>query len=158
MSKKKISFIEQINGLISECPYCHSPNQSDNWFFGNDRNECSEEQYQKQLRDIEVRKEKLKSIRDQVYQSTYTTTKFVNIGFISERLFPALPSFRFDHNDCRSTGGDPIDYVVFEGLSTKGYVESIQFIDVKTGMAKLTPRQEEIKKVINDRNVKFRTY
>ncbi len=60
--------------------------------------------------------------------------------------------------DCRSTGGDPIDYVIFKGLS-EGNVTEIIFVDVKTGGAVLTPRQKEIKDVINvQKNVKFRTF
>ena len=52
---------------------------------------------------------------------------------------------------------DPIDYIVFEGLA-QGEVKSISFIDIKTGNAKLTEGQEQIKQMISDKNVKFRTY
>lgn len=136
----------------------HQTNNSENWFVGYKKSEPAIEKYEKQLQDIQTRKEKLKTIRDEVYNSMLTNVKSVNIGFISERLFPALESFRFNHNDCRSTGGDPIDYVVFEGLSDRNEVDFIHFVDVKTGNASLSSRQKEIKQVIQDKNVKFRIY
>ncbi len=114
--------------------------------------------YQQQLNEIQQRKAQLKEIRDKTYEKIFTTTKAVNIGFIAERIIPALDTFEYNHRDCRSTGGDPIDYVIFKGLS-EGNVTEIIFVDVKTGGAVLTPRQKEIKDVINvQKNVKFRTF
>ena len=158
MSKKKINFLDCISHLSSECPSCQNINNSDCYFPVHKKSESAQTVYESQLAEIEARKARLKTARDAAYNAMLVNVKSVNIGFIAERLFPALESFRFNHNDCRSTGGDPIDYVVFEGLSTRNAVDFIHFVDVKTGGAKLSPRQQEIKKVINDRNVKFRTY
>lgn len=158
MSKKKVNFIDSISHLTSECPKCKSNNNSENWFFGYKKSESVIEKCERQLQEIQSRKEKLKTLRDEVYNSMLINVKSVNIGFISERLFPALESFRFNHNDCRSTGGDPIDYVVFEGLAEKNEIDFIHFVDVKTGDSRLSSRQREIKQVIEDKNVKFRIY
>lgn len=159
MSKKKSkSFIEEISHLNSECPKCQTTNTPDTYFKDKNKHSQALSVYESKLKELEARKEKLKTARDAAYNSMLINVKSVNIGFIAERLFPALESFRFDHNDCRSTGGDPIDYVVFEGLSGRNKVNFIHFVDVKTGNARLSSRQEEIKKVINDKNVKFRTY
>jgi predicted Holliday junction resolvase-like endonuclease len=81
----------------------------------------------------------------------------VNIGFILERLAPTLDTFPFSHHDCRSLF-DPIDYVIFEGLSQKGRVDKIIFTDIKTGKARLKPRQREIKAVIEQKNLNFQKY
>jgi len=158
MSKKKPSFVSELTYLISECPRCQSINTPETFFKDRKDSKFATDQYEAKLKEIELRKEKLKTARDAAYNTMLNSVKAINIGFISERLFPALESFRFNHNDCRSTGGDPIDYVVFEGLSTRGEVDFIHFVDVKTGNARLSPRQEEIKQVIKDRNVKFRIY
>lgn len=158
MSKPKNNFIDEIGHLSSECPNCQNSNNSESFFKDKKNNLEALSIYEAKLKEIELRKEKLKTARDSAYKSMLTNVKAINIGFISERLFPALDSFRFNHNDCRSTGGDPIDYVVFEGLSVRNSVDFIHFVDVKTGNARLSPRQEEIKKVIKDKNVKFRTY
>lgn len=158
MSKSKNNFIEEIGHLTSECPRCQNPNSSESFFKDKKSNLEVLSFYEAKLKELEARKEKLKTARDSAYNSMLNSVKSINIGFIAERLFPALPEFRFDHNDCRSTGGDPIDYVIFEALASKGEVDWIHFVDVKTGGARLSPRQEEIKKVIMHKNVKFRTY
>lgn len=140
-----------------ECPNCFAELELDSVIV--DTNKLKNvEYYQQQLLDIQRRKDYLKSAKDQAYQKIYTTTKSVNIGFIAERIIPALSTFPHKHSDCRSTGGDPIDYVVFNGLS-EGQVTEILFIDVKTGNAILTKRQQEIRDIINkQKNVKFRTF
>lgn len=70
--------------------------------------------------------------------------KSTNIGFILERLAPTMKNFRFNHNDCRSLF-DPIDYIIFEGLSTKGKVSKFFFVDIKTGdiQVKFTPKRNK---------------
>lgn len=158
MAKAKSNFIDEISHLNSECPKCQTVNTPETYFKDKNKHSQALSAYESKLKELESRKEKLKTAREAAYNTMLTNVKSVNIGFIAERLFPALPAFRFDHNDCRSTGGDPIDYVVFEGLSARNTVNFIHFVDVKTGNARLSPRQEEIKKVINDKNVKFRTY
>ena len=85
------------------------------------------------------------------------TAKAVNIGFILERIAPTFDSFPFEHNDCRSLF-DPIDYVIFEGLSKKGIVDKIIFTDIKTGAARLKNNQKEIKNLIREKKVDFITY
>jgi predicted Holliday junction resolvase-like endonuclease len=53
--------------------------------------------------------------------------------------------------------GTPIDYVVFEGLAEQDPRE-IVFIDVKTGRtATLTPIQQKIKQVIDQKRVRWET-
>lgn len=113
--------------------------------------------YNQNLELIKARKEALKKIRDLGASKSQTGAKAINIGFILERIAPTLESFRFSHNDCRSLF-DPIDYVIFEGLSKKNYVDKIFFVDIKTGASKLSKKQREIKNVISARNVEFKKY
>lgn len=113
--------------------------------------------YEQQLADIKATKERLKKIRDVGATKSEAGAHSINIGFILERLAPTMGSFRFNHNDCRSLF-DPIDYVIFEGLATKGKVDKIFFIDIKTGNARLNRRQKEIKSVINSKKVNFKKF
>jgi predicted Holliday junction resolvase-like endonuclease len=53
---------------------------------------------------------------------------------------------------------DPIDYVIFEGLSQKGTVDKIFFVDVKTGNARLSKKQKAIKEAVENNQLKFKTY
>lgn len=156
---KSPTYMDGLLGFNTECPSCKqtnpiSPNQV---FQGKTFTETALLEYERELANVQAKKSRLLRLQAQTFQSILTSTKAINIGFIAERLVPATNSFRFNHNDCRSTGGDPIDYVIYEGLN-EGQVNFIHFVDVKTGDARLTKRQEEIKKVVKDRNVKFRTY
>jgi predicted Holliday junction resolvase-like endonuclease len=81
----------------------------------------------------------------------------VNVGKVLEKIAPALPGFGFNCHDCRPLF-EPVDYIVFEGLTKKGMVESIQIIDIKTGQAGLNPHQQQIKNAIDERRVEWNTY
>lgn len=158
---KKIQEIHQTPNLgkISECPRCGTPNllTEENTWEGKNFPKNALELYERQLTEIDRKKQELLTLRENAYKSTLITVRATNIGFTAETIIPALDTFRFDHKECRFTGGDPIDYVIFKGLST-GKVDFIHFVDVKTGNARLTKRQEEIKKTIEQKNVKFRTF
>ncbi|MBS1919831.1 MAG: hypothetical protein JST17_06240 [Bacteroidetes bacterium] len=115
------------------------------------------ELYQQQLHVIKQRKENLKKIRERGTTKSEVGAKSTNIGFILERLAPTMKSFRFNHNDCRSLF-DPIDHIIFEGLSTRGQIDKIFFVDIKTGAARLSKKQKEIKAIITDKKVNFKKY
>jgi predicted Holliday junction resolvase-like endonuclease len=106
---------------------------------------------------IKERRAQLKALTAQKRKRVATTTESVNMGFILERLAPALEQFRFEKNDCRSLF-DPIDYVIFEGLHKKGKVEKIIFTDIKSGEAKLKAKQKAIKKLVDEKKIEFKTY
>lgn len=140
-----------------ECPKCYSELQLEQVII--DTSKLNKiDYYQQQLELIEKRKKALNTAKDELYNRIYTSTKSINIGFIAERLIPAMDTFKFNHKNCRHTGGDPIDYIIFDGMAD-GKVNEILFVDVKTGGAILTKRQKEIQAIINEKkNVKFRTY
>lgn len=71
----------------------------------------------------------------------------VNIGKVVEKIAPSLPGFPVKSSDCR-TLFEPIDYVVFHGLSAKGQIESLSFVDVKSGRARLTPGQSQVRSLV----------
>ena len=107
--------------------------------------------------EIRNRKAQLKNLAGNTRARIENTTKTVNIGFILERLAPALNGFRFDKNDCRSLF-DPIDYVIFEGLNKTGKVQRIIFTDIKTGDARLKKMQKAIKQAVENKKIELKTY
>lgn len=115
------------------------------------------EVYNEQLEYIRQRKAELKSLKERGNTKSEIGALSTNFGFIMERIAPTLPTFRFKHNDCRSLF-DPIDYVIFEGLTQNGTVDKIYFVDIKTGGARLNRRQKEIRNLINDKKVKFKKF
>ena len=58
--------------------------------------------------------------------------------------------------------GDPIDYVIFDGMSDSpsdsNTINKIIFMDIKTGTARLTKIQKKIKQTILEGKVEFQVY
>ncbi len=81
----------------------------------------------------------------------------VNVGKIVEEIAPSLSTFPYKGADCRSLL-DPIDYVVFEGLSTQNKVTNLHFLDVKTGASKLNDHQKQVKDAVEKQHVEFELY
>ena len=78
-----------------------------------------------------------------------------NFGQISEQILPAFVTFPYKPSDCRGLF-EPIDYVVFTNLSAKRRIETIKFVDVKTGRASLTRRQKQIRDRVTAGKVKHK--
>ena len=81
----------------------------------------------------------------------------MNPGFILERIAPSMKYFKFERNDCRSLF-DPIDYLIFEGLSRKGSVTKMLFVEIKTGGSNLSKKQKRIRELVEHKRVAWDTY
>jgi predicted Holliday junction resolvase-like endonuclease len=149
----------QEKGFYAECPCCGEPVRLRDCglFYLDEFTPEAEEIYSQLKADLAERKEEIKRRTKQISTRSEIGAKAVNIGFILERLAPSLSAFRFARNDCRSLF-DPIDYVIFEGLSEKGAVTNIVFADIKTGAATLKPHQREIRSLVQACNVQLETY
>jgi predicted Holliday junction resolvase-like endonuclease len=113
--------------------------------------------YEEYLNELKERRNELKAKKKDITEKSTVVTKSVNVGFILERLAPSLESFKFHKNDCRSLF-DPIDYVIFEGLASKGEITKVIFSDIKTGNARLNSCQKQIKKLVEEKKVNFDVY
>lgn len=153
-----ITFLKS-NHFKAECPQCSEKmDLSKTSLFDAESFTPEAKELLKERKEINrERKEELKVRSGKTSQRIETTTQSVNIGFILERLAPALKGFRFDKNDCRSLF-DPIDYVIFEGLNKTGSVQRIIFTDIKTGDARLKKNQKAIRKLVEDKGVEFKKY
>jgi predicted Holliday junction resolvase-like endonuclease len=81
----------------------------------------------------------------------------VNVGKILEKVAPVCDGFGFHPRDYCPLF-DPIDYIVFDGLSAHGEVKSITFMDVKTGGGSLNLRQRQIKGAVEAGKVEWQQY
>jgi predicted Holliday junction resolvase-like endonuclease len=82
-------------------------------------------------------------------------------GFAIENLAPLIQS-EYSPKDFRHFG-DPIDYIVFDGLSElqKGDISELRnvvFLDIKTGNSRLNTVQRRVRDAINDGRVSFKVY
>ena len=80
--------------------------------------------------------------RDAVQRSRATL-----LGKLLERVAPCFRKFAYDPRDMRCIC-DPVDYVLFDGLTTERSVREITFIEVKCGRSRLTSVQRSVREAI----------
>jgi|SRR3989344_6936077 len=75
----------------------------------------------------------------------------VNIkGRVGETFAPFLEGFPFKASESKFIG-DPIDYLVFEGLDERN-IKAIHLVEVKTDKSQLNKVQKQIKNIIDEAN------
>ena len=112
---------------------------------------------QKALKEeLKGRQEELKKRKKLVTEKAQITTKAVNVGKNLEKVLPTMEDFKWELPDCRFLG-DPIDLIIFNGFS-RSKVDSISFIEVKSGGARLNPHQKSIKDAIEDKKVSYKVF
>ena len=112
-----------------------------------------QERYENQLKQREEDLEKSKKLATE--RATITTTA-VNIGKLLEKVLPTMDDFRWSLPDCRFLG-DPIDLVTFNGCS-QNKIESISFIEVKSGKARLSTKQKRVRDAVQDKRVHYEVF
>lgn len=158
LARKLISYFERTRAK-AVCPCCSVTINlaKADLFYLDDFSPQAKELVAAWREDIKDREDDLKGWRRKISKSSLVTTTAVNTGFILEKLCASLPSFPFTAGDCRALG-DPIDLIIFEGLSRRRQVSRIIFADVKTGNARLNQRQKSIQAAIEKHNVDWSTY
>ena len=161
-TKKEIqAIISSLNNkkFHASCPECYGEFklQDAGLFHLDDFTPEAEEVYKDMQEALKERRADLKDRKEKIPKKSEVGAKAVNLGFVLERIAPTLDGFTFDRNDCRSMF-DPIDYVIFEGLNTKGKVGKIILVDIKTGGARLSSKQKKIKGLVEDKKVEFKVY
>ena len=104
---------------------------------------------------LKRKRQQLQLAKQRMTSRSARTAEAVSLGKICEKIAPSLPGFPFPPADCRSLL-EPIDFVVFSGLST-GHVEGVTFLELKTGGARLTETQRSIAQAIDDGRVQLET-
>lgn len=156
---KEVIHSLESNQFYAECPCCGEPIllKDAGLFYLNDFSSEAKELYGQRFKELKEQEKELRERRRAIPQSSEIKSTAVNIGFILERIAPVMEEFRFDRNDCRSLF-DPIDYIIFEGLRKKNSVSKILFVEIKTGGARLTEKQKEIRNLVERKRVVWDTY
>lgn len=92
-------------------------------------------------RDLNTEKKKFKDLIRQKKSSE------VRVGLIGEQIAPFLDAWPFDTKNFKFMGA-PIDGISFEP-------DGVVLIEIKTGKAKLSTKQRQIKKQVKEGKVKF---
>jgi predicted Holliday junction resolvase-like endonuclease len=74
-------------------------------------------------------------------------------GQLGEQLAPLVDGFPYASKDARFLG-NPIDYVVFRGLSDGDEVE-IVLVEVKTGAGRLSENEARVERAVKKGRVRF---
>jgi len=83
-------------------------------------------------------------------------SRSVLMGKLFETVRPFLPEFDHHPGDLRSIW-NPVDFVSFNGLAVNRVVESITFIEVKSGKSTLSGVEKSIQKVVESGKISFET-
>ncbi len=79
------------------------------------------------------------------------------LGHLFERLAPFFQRFAHDPRDVRAMM-NPIDYIVFDGLTVNRRVDRVVLVEVKCGTSKENPAQKSIVQAIRDGRVSTETW
>lgn len=155
-TKDVISQLKSSN-LIAQCPHCDEKfNFSDAILFDGTKTfpaeavevkALLEKRYEKYQQDLQ-RKIDSATIKAEV------TTEAVNIGKGLEKIVPTMKDYKWTLSDSRFLS-DPIDLIIFDGLA-RGKVDSISFIEVKTGKSPLNPHQKMVKRAVGENRITYR--
>lgn len=105
---------------------------------------------------LKGRGEDLKKRKKLATERAEKTAKSVNIGKSLEKVLPLAKEFRWSLPDCRFLS-DPIDLIAFNGLLMNN-VESVSFIEVKSGRARLNNHQKAVKDAVEDKKVSYKVF
>lgn len=142
--------LRKERALFAECPSCHEEFRlSQARLFDATKRlpPYAEECLAAQNEELNQEWAGLRADRSGARERPRIAAESVGIGKVLEKLAPSLPGFPATPGDCRSLF-EPIDYIVFNGLSAGGRVESLTFVDVKSGEARLTPGQAQIRGLV----------
>ena len=98
-------------------------------------------------RQLELDRAELREMKRRATKGAKITAESVNLGKTLEHIIPSFDGFDFSRRDCR-TLLQPIDYVVFAGLSRNGSVDAITFLEVKSGKGRLSRDQKSVEATV----------
>jgi predicted Holliday junction resolvase-like endonuclease len=148
--------IKKQRGLYIRCPHCAGEFKARNaaLFDAIDPLPAEARELLEARRTgiVEQRQDLLR--RKNGLEKTQIAARSVNIGKVVEKIATVLRGFPADPKDCRSLF-DPIDLVVFDGMTRSGYVEAIHFVEIKSGRSQLNAHQRQVRDAVEAGKVEF---
>jgi len=144
----------KVSKLYAECKECGEefPLSKAVLFDGlGDFPESAELKRKQMLEELEAKLEELKKRQVSAGPGAEKKAIEVGIGKIIEKVMPAYQNFGMPISDCRPLF-EPIDMIIFNGLSAAS-VQSITFMEIKTGKSRLNEHQKLVKEAVSDGKV-----
>lgn len=148
----------RASDLYAECPCGNEFKLSESILFDGTKAFPEEAlEIQKNLEEtLKTREDTLKKRIKLATKTAQITTKAVNIGKNLEKVLTTMKDFKWPAPDSKFLG-DPIDLIIFNGLS-RNKVESINFVEVKSGNARLNDHQKSIRDAIAEHKVSYKVF
>ncbi|MGA3056354.1 MAG: Holliday junction resolvase-like protein [Candidatus Korobacteraceae bacterium] len=104
------------------------------------------------VREILRSKTEVQALIREANKASVQRSSATLLGKLLERLAPCFRTFAYDPRDMRCIC-DPMDYVLFDGLTVERRVRQITFIEVKCGRSRLTPVQRSVREAVENNKV-----
>lgn len=146
----------KVSKLYAECKECGEefPLSKAVLFDGlGDFPEPAELKRKQMLEEFQAKLDELKRRKVSAGPGAEKKAIEVGIGKIIEKVMPAYQNFGMPISDCRPLF-EPIDMIIFNGLTAMS-VQSITFMEIKTGKSRLREHQKLVKEAVSDGKVSF---
>lgn len=107
------------------------------------------------LNSIQLKEKEFLEKEKKIRLESAEKSRSVRLGSVAEKLIPVSGKLDYEPEDMIFLGR-PIDYLVFNGMSSDN-VDSIVFLEIKTGSSNLSKRERQIEKCVNDKKIVFKT-
>lgn len=149
----------QTSSLIAECHLCGGEFRlSDVLMFDGLGKfpESAETRKKELLLQLKGRVDELKKRKISAGKDAEKKAMVVGFGKIIEKFIPGYKELKMPIHECRLLS-DPIDIIAFHGIADLK-VDSLTFMEVKSGKGRLNRHQRLIRDAIQDKKVGFRFY
>lgn len=107
-------------------------------------------------KDMSELKSSFKNAEKIIRLNSVSSSRRTLVGKFIEKFVPFLSKIPFVPSDMHFLG-QPIDYIVFDGLHQDN-VEKIIFLEVKTGKSKLNKREKSLKDAVEKKKIYWKEY
>lgn len=147
----------KVSNLIAQCSLCEEEFRLSDALLFDGMGKFSGPAEEKRLLLLGEYNERKKELeRRKISVDIKAEKKAIEVGFgkIIERFIPAYKNLKLQFCECRPLY-EPIDLIVFKGL-VRRKVNSITFVEIKSGNSRLNRHQRMIRDAVLDGNVDLR--
>jgi len=99
------------------------------------------------VREILRSKTEVQALIREANKAAVLRSRATLLGKLLERVAPCFRKFPYDPRDMRCIC-DPVDYVLFDGLTVERQVRQITFVEVKCGRSRLSGVQRSVREAV----------
>lgn len=144
-----IDYLRMQSEIYCECPFCQEV------FRLNEARLTYGKRAKRDLLDrIRKLQEEFETRLLEARTDARKRSRAVSKGLMLEHICPYLPTFKHNPRDARFLG-DPIDFVIFDGMFAKDSITNLTIAEVKSGSSQLTPMEKSIQRAVDKGKVSF---